>query len=198
MKSKNKRKNGKNGFDKLLKQLLDNKAKTAIAACLLVLMLFMWVKVLAGKGPAHTSASQSEGIESQLKKIKEAKAIEERIKIEYVELPAIEGRHNVLKRDFFSTGPVENKSKVEVVNNNKDKDVSGLNKKLSLEAIEMGTVPQVFINGKLLGIGEILKVADGEQIYEFEIKAISENEVKLKHKDIEFKLSIGEPDDVIE
>lgn len=198
MKSKTKRKPGQNGFDKLLKPLLENKAKTAIAACLLVLMSFMWVKVLAGKGPAQTSASQSEGIESQLKKIKDAKAIEESIKIEYVELPAIEGRHNVLKRDFFATVSNENKSKIEVVNNNQGTDVSGLSKKLSLEAIEMGQTPQAFINGKLLGIGEILKVAEGKRTYEFEIITISENEVKLKHKDIEFKLSIGEPDDVIE
>ncbi|MHC4637302.1 MAG: hypothetical protein ACYTBP_13355 [Planctomycetota bacterium] len=183
---------------KLLNHLSADKKKTVMAVCLITLMIFMWVRVLTNKSPAKAGAAGIPGLVNPGEL-----GGKEEVKITYKELSKVTGRHDVLRRDFFASngwsdfridGKNRNKDLEEVSivskNGSEEKLKQVAERKLKLEAIVMGGNPRAFINDKLLGFGEKLRVRDEGQIYEFEIASINENEIVLKCEDAEIALRL--------
>ena len=172
--------------------------KMAIALCLIGLMVFMWVRVLGKKGPANAEASfglESANISQSVRQVK----------ISFIELPHIESRHDSLARDFFTIenwrdftsrqSGFEDSGEVNQISKNNFDDISKfINEKLKVDIIEMGTVPQAFIGGKLVMAGGKIEVSDGNKKYECEITKIEKNTVYLKcgNSQIQLKLQAAE------
>jgi len=175
-----------NALNKIMVQIAAEKKKMVMAVCLLTLMIFMWVKVLGGKGP-QTAAAAEPGMEM----VKEhGKAEPELV---YVELPKIKGRNDVLSRDFFAaSGDNFGKSKgVNVSSNEGNEEIaSQISEKLKLQVIEMGEKPKVFINDKLLSVGDRLNVGN-EAEYECEIIEIEQNSVLVQCGSAKVKLKLA-------
>ena len=60
-------------------------------------MVFMWVRVLGKKGPQSANAAVT------AQEVTEGQTNSE-LKISFIELPKVEGRNDVLIRDFFAVG----------------------------------------------------------------------------------------------
>ncbi|MDD5064313.1 MAG: hypothetical protein PHQ35_06090 [Phycisphaerae bacterium] len=179
-------------------RLAAEKKKTAIAVCLITVMVFMWVRVLMRKGPQSAKAAvvAQDVNESQ---------INPELKISFMELPKVEGRNDVLARDFFAVGswldfmrggegrPADDRREVMADEGNDNEDiVKRVTEKLRLEAIVQGENPQAFINDKLLSVGDKLVVGNGIYTYECEVSAIKENVVSIKCGETEVTLRLAQ------
>jgi hypothetical protein len=196
-------KNGGNGTNKLVSRLAAEKKKTVTAACLVAIMVIMWVRMLSRKTPASASAALRQQDVKQ-------NGSDAELKITFIELPKVVGRNDVLKRDFFvvdnwqkfmKSGEGENKIGLEDVN-----VVAGSNKetmkkvaeKLKLGAIGLDGNPQVFINNKLLSVGDKLLVKVGGNTYECEVVSIEENMVLIKCGEAEITKTLTKVVEVME
>lgn len=195
------KKNLKDSGDKgsrILNRLVAQKKKTAIAVSLVTLMVFMWVRVLVRKGPQSATAAIA------IQDVNDSQTNPE-VRISFVELPKVEGRNDVLTRDFFAVGnwpdfirgeqekPVEEEREVMVDEGNDNEDVvKRIAEKLKLEAIVLGEHPQAFINDRLLSVGDKLVVGSGIYIYECEVSEIKENEVSIKCGETEVTLELAQ------
>jgi len=183
-------------------QLATGKKKTIMALCLIVIMVFMWVRVLGKKGPSSAQATlisqktTSDQSDSQLK-------------ISYIDLPKIAGRNDILTRDFFTAGRSQsfiksregedsvNTNQLSIVSkNNSDEMLELIADRLKLEAIGFDRQPQAFINGKLLTVGDKLSIENENNNYECEIVAIKENAVSIKCGEAEITLKLAQPIEV--
>jgi hypothetical protein len=188
-------KNGGSGGNRIFGRLAAEKKKTVIAVCLITAMVFMWVRVLGRKGPqsANAAVMAQEVTDGQTKP---------ELKISFMELPKVEGRNDVLTRDFFAVGSWrdfmrggEGKSggieEVSVVSRNGGEEtVRRVAEKLKLEAIVLGENPRAFINDKLLSVGDKLFVRDGTNTYECEVAKIEENMVFIRCGEAEVTLRL--------
>jgi hypothetical protein len=188
-------KNGGSGGNRIFSRLAAEKKKTVIAVCLITVMVFMWVKVLGRKGPqsANAAVMAQEVTEGQMNS---------ELKISFMELPKVEGRNDVLTRDFFAVGNWrdfmrggEGKSggieEVSVVSRNGGEEiVRRVAEKLKLEAIVLGKNPLAIINDKRLSVGDKLFVRDGTNTYECEVAEIEENMVSIRCGETEVTLRL--------
>jgi len=166
--------------------------KVFVAAGLIALMIFMWVRLLTKKGaPGVVNAAGS----GQTAVIAGGNTAASQKEIEFIELPEIEGRNDVLNRDFFaarkwddnnSDPDVENLKRVkELYSQTEDDTESSRRKKavlrlaqeLTLEAIVVGRNAEAFIENTLVSVGDKLQVEDKGDLYEFDVVEISDNEV---------------------
>ncbi len=180
------------GFDRFVAQFAAQKKKSFAAVALVGLMTFMWIKVLTNKGPRSASAAEMKQLEMQ-----QVEAKDPGINLTYVELPEVEGRHDRLVRDFFrmkgKSWGVKEEVALVTENGNRGKVIE-LAEKLSLVAISMGSVPEAFINDKLLKAGERLIIEDGSKSLMYEILKIEETVVFVKCMDVEFELKLEQQD----
>ncbi len=171
--------------NKLVVQLAADKKKAALAMCLVAVMAIMWVRVLGNKGPQAAKAK------STTKQDNSNNQAEPQLNISFTELPKVQGRNDVITKDFFASNGWRNFTKkrenitgvkeVSVVSTNGDQDViAEVAKKLKLDAIVLSENPQAFINNKLLSAGDKLLVKDRNDIYEFEVVKIEENLVFIR------------------
>jgi len=188
-------KSGGSGGNRLFSRLAAGKKKTVIAVCLITVMVFMWVRVLGRKGPQSANAAvvAQEVTEGQMNS---------KLKISFIELPKVEGRNDVLTRDFFAvgnwrdfmrggkgkSGDVEEVSVVS--KDGSEETVRRVAEKLKLEAIVLGENPQAFINDKLMSVGDKLFVGDGINTYECEVAEIKENMVSIRCGETEVTLRL--------
>ena len=191
-------KNSGNGTNKLFSQLAAEKKKTIMALCLIAVMAFMWVKVLGKKTPESAEAALT-----AQKMNPNTSASNSELKISFIELPKVKGRNDGLTRDFFAAdgwqnfirdGEGENLAGVEEVSivskNGLKKAARRVAEKLKLETIVLGENPQVFINDKLLSVGDKLLVRDGLNTYECEVIGIERNTVFMKCGEAEITLKL--------
>jgi len=177
-------------------QLAAEKKKMAIALCLIGLMVFMWVRVLGKNGPEGAEASF-------IGQTTDAAQAVSKLKLSFVELPHIQGRHDSLNRDFFVVenwkdfidGPSDyssgNNEEVNVIAKKGLEEVAKLiAEKLKLEVIEFGSVPQAFISGKILMAGDKLEVSDGVNKCQCEVLKIEKNAVYLRCGSTEVELKL--------
>jgi hypothetical protein len=172
-----------------------DRKKVIVAVGLICVMVFMWVRVIAGKGPegaaaimlqpeANPTLSSNSGLD-----------------VCFVDLPKVRGRNDVLTTDFFAadgwqqfTGPGANglgSERVEVVvNDGAEEAIRRVAGKLKLQAILLDKTPQAFINDRLLLVGDKLTVKDGGNVYEFEVVRISQNVVSVKCKDAQITMKL--------
>jgi len=188
-------KNNGNRSNKLFGRLAAEKKKTVIAVCLITVMVFMWVRVLGRKGPQSANAAV-------MKQEATGGQTNPELKISYIELPKVEGRNDVLTRDFFAVGSWrdfmrggEGKSggieEVSVVSRDGSEEiVRRVAEKLKLEAIVLGENPRAFINDKLLSVGDKLFITDGINTYECEVAKIEENTVFIRCGEAEVTLRL--------
>jgi hypothetical protein len=188
--------NSDNSVSKLIYHLTADKKKAVFACCLVVLMLFMWVKVLIKKGPASASASPvNTAVATSPKASTKTPA-----KVTYIELPTISGRHDAMERDFFDSkswqeflsrngGTNEGR---EISKASSSLDIKTVAQKLKLEAIWMGNVTQAYINNTSLKVGDKLPVSEGSKKYEFEVISIGQNDVVVRCEDTEVLLKLSQ------
>ena len=176
----------------LLAQLLAEKKKAVIALSLITVMVLMWGRVLGRKAPRSAKAAQLQANAGLSTTVPDSQS-----KMFFVKLPKIEGRNDVLARDFFASDNWQNffgekrVEEVTVVSQDGDEElVAKIRGKLRLGAIGLGETPQVFINDKLLGLGDSLFVGDGVKTYECEVTRIAENAVFIRCGEVEIKLKI--------
>ena len=90
-------KSGNDRANRLVGRLAAEKKKTVTAVCLIVLMVFMWARVLGKKTPAIAKAApRQKDVEQD---ISESNS---QLKISFIELPKVPGRNDELTRDFFA------------------------------------------------------------------------------------------------
>ena len=154
----------------------ESRKKIVIAVVLVSVMALMWVRLLLHKKPESASAA------TQVVSTKaEPKGS---INLKYIQLPHIEGRHDVLSRDLFSgkTWNMGDKNTAktsgqEGLKEQGDECIEKIRENVKLEAISSGAVPKAFVNGKLVEkAGRLIVKADGGK-YELVIVSITENEV---------------------
>jgi len=177
-------------------RLAGDKKKAGIAACLIVVMAVMWVRVLTRKGPSSAQA------EPAIQKTELEEQLDEATRVSFVNLPEVSGRNDQITRDFFACNGWENFKKgqqdisVDVGEVSSDGTDAGqevvnrLAKLIRLEAIGMGDRPQAFINDKLLSEGDVFVVGDGSERYECEVVGIRRNSVVIGSGEVEFTLKL--------
>ena len=195
--------NNGNGTNRIVSRLAVEKKKTVTALCLIALMVFMWARVLSKKTPETAAA-----VMSQNNMNPDIMGSNSETNISFIELPKVTGRNDVLTRDFFAVGDWkdfignrENKNLTEdvnVVSRNNKEVMKRVAEKLKLEAIGLDGNPQVFINSKLLSLGDTLLVRDGGNTYECEVVSIEENAVLLRCGEAEITLKMTKVIEVIE
>lgn len=186
--------NSSNGTNRFVGRLAAEKKKTVTAICLIAVMIIMWAKVLSRKSPATAAAAlRNEIVHDENSNLES--------NISFIELPIVDGRNDVLKRDFFAVGDwqdfIRNKEgkhlneDVNVVSRRNREVMKRVAEKLKLEAIGLDGNPQVFINSKLLSVGDKLLVKDGGNTYECEVVSIEENAVLIKCGEAEITLKLA-------
>jgi len=184
-----KTKNSSNGkANKILSALVDKK-KAVLAACLVAVMAFMWIRLLRKDAPQSAQANptmQQTSASSQGQPATPSK-------ISFVELPKVPGRHDVITRDFFAPGDwwksikgIEGQNRTgteeaRVVSAKGDREVINLlAARLNLEAIVKDKNLQAFINGKLLSVGDKLLIREGVRTLDCEVVQIEQNQVAIR------------------
>jgi hypothetical protein len=177
-------------------RLAADRKKVVIAVVLIGVMVFMWVRVIAGEGPEEAGAAvlqppANPGPESDAT-----------VQVHFVDLPIVQGKNDVLHTDFFAAdgwqefggaGQGRNGSGLSsvIVNEGAEEAIRRVAGRLNLQAILMDRTPQAFINDKLLLVGDKLSVEEGDNVYEFEVVEIRENMVLVKCKDAEITLKLA-------
>ncbi len=178
-------KNRWQGVAPLMDRLTAQKKKTGITVCLVLVMAFMWVKVLTTNAPDSATAAVVDDAAGQS---------ESQLKITYVELPVVEGRNDTLVRDFFTVGKgfLRAGAVVDVVaDGGSEKMTRRIAEKLKLEAIEFGENPQAFINDELVSEGDKLSVREEATEYEFTVVKIEQSTVFMRCGEAEITLKLA-------
>ena len=180
----------------LLGQLAAEKKKAVMTLCLVLVMAFMWLRILTKKSP---QASQAASLTTeQLNLLDQEK---EKLNVSFIKLPQVTGRNDVITRDFFTSngwrhfgsGKERNASVIEEVNivskNGNEEVIKKVAEKLKLEAIVvLGNKPRACINNKVISEGDKVLIRDGTDTYECEVIEIKENTVVIKCRDAEVTL----------
>jgi hypothetical protein len=189
--------------NRVISQFRAEKKKSVAALCLVSLMAFMWIRVLLSKGPAGTEAAMVPPIFNS--QDTSASSIE----VSFIELPRIEGRHDILTRDIFSWNEwegfrgygqgVNHKEQVDVVSEEGKEDViRRIVNQLRLEAIELGQKPRIFLNDEFISTGEKLQIRDGKEIYDCEVISIQQDVVVIRCGKSQIRLKLEEAIEVLE
>jgi len=191
--------NGDKGVNRLLGKVAGEKKKAGIALCLVAIMAVMWARVLIKEGPVASEASpgiEATDVNSDLDAV---------INVTHVDLPEVQGRNDLISRDFFASAgwedfrsndgasavvDVEDISTAKTDNSKKIAEI--VKQHVSLEVIDMGDRALAFINGKLMSGGDKLVVTDGNKMYECEVVEIKKNTVLIRCKDAEIVLKLIE------
>ncbi|MFA5422582.1 MAG: hypothetical protein WC374_01830 [Phycisphaerae bacterium] len=170
-------------LNRLKAYLAAEKKKTALAAALIIFMIFLWIRVFNSKGPNAVKANPvTQQANANINNEKENK-------IEFIKLPRVEGRHDVLARDFFRMdGQFSGGARV-VSTDSSTNGVREVAEGLRLDAISMGTQPEAFINDRLVKVGDVITV-EGSKLYQCKVVSISESSVILKFEETEIELKL--------
>lgn len=173
-------------LNRLKDHLAAEKKKTAIAVALIILMIFMWIRVFGSKGPDAVKAAVSQQTNANINN-------EKVNKIEFIELPRVEGRHDVLARDFFRMDGRFSGDASIVSTDASTNGVREVAEGLKLDAISMGERPEAFINDRLMKVGDVITV-EGSKSYQCKVLSISESSVILKFEETEIELKLKQRD----
>lgn len=169
-----------------------------MAGGLFLLMLFMWVRVFVGHGPAAaTAAPPSASVQSVSHKGP--------VQVKFVELPRLPGRHDTIKEDFFTTKDrayfrrsaagrnARTDQEVPVVSSSYAQEViQRLTPTVKLEAVLWSESPRAFINDQLLSVGNKLTVKIGTEVFEVEVLQIYVDSVRVGCDGIQLTLGLAQ------
>ncbi|MEJ2649196.1 MAG: hypothetical protein P8016_12425 [Sedimentisphaerales bacterium] len=184
-----------NRVGRLAGYLATEKKKTVLAVCLLALMAFMWIKVFTGRNPEAATADQMAA------RAGNNSLTDGETNVSYIDLPQVEGRNDVIKKDFFASDGWKDfvdsdkniviTKEVNVVPGDSNEKVIGrIADNLKLEAFVMGENPRAYINDRILAVGDTLLVSDGVQNYECEVIKIENNSVVMRCEKAEVTLKL--------
>jgi hypothetical protein len=170
------------------------KRKTAVALCLVAVMVFMWVRVLLKEEPASAEAA----LMGESPKGRQQSS--PKVRVSFIELPKVQGRNDVLMGDFFDAdgwrnfvgdgeGNIENVSVF--VRDGSEEIARRLANRLKLQATWLDKNPQAFINDRLLSVGEKFDVREGNDVYECEVAEIEQNMVLIRCREAEIVLKLS-------
>jgi hypothetical protein len=172
--------------NRFISYLTVEKKKAVLALCLIVLMIFMWLKVLTRTSPKAAQAKLiAELIEEQAQS-------EPGIKISFIELPNVAGRNDLIVRDFFASNGwndfIDGQGRksvgieeIDILSKDDDQEViRKVAENLTLEATVSSEDPLAYINNKVMRAGDKLFVSDGIDNYECEVVEIKEDVVVMK------------------
>ena len=174
-------------IERIRYRLAADKKKAVTAACLVGVMAFMWGRLLLNQGPEDAVAAGAGGTV-------EVQQSDQELEVSYVALPEISGRNDVIRRDFFSpagwrgfgigteVGNLTDRNDREVVSDSgSEAIVTRIAGSLELQAVWLGNPAQASISGKPVGVGSIIEVVSGDDVYECEVVEIEENRVSLRY-----------------
>jgi len=176
--------NSGNRSSEIFSRLAAEKRKTVVAVYLIAVMVFVLVGVPGKKVPQSANAAVA------AREIT-AGQMNSKLKISFIELPKVEGRNDVLTRDFFAADDWRDFVKggkgksvgeeVGVVSRNSGEETARqVAEELKLETIVLSENPRAFVNDKLLSAGDKLFIGDGINTYECEVSEIEGNTVFIK------------------
>ncbi|MGD9110052.1 MAG: hypothetical protein PVG93_03840, partial [Phycisphaerales bacterium] len=123
-------KNGKAGG--VMSQFAAQKKKSIVAVTLVIVMVFMWGKVLRNESPQQAGATVlPSGTSSQ------SQQNSSELKVSFIRLPFMPGRHDVLSRDFFQmdSSMFGSSEQVNVLSSGGGGDAKRIAEMLKLDAI---------------------------------------------------------------
>jgi hypothetical protein len=176
--------------------------KAILAACLIGVMGFMWIRLLTGKGEPASAAAATQVIATQPGETKPSDIL-----VTYTEPPMVAGRNDMLSGDFFSPGDWQafltkrSDSLTEAAasgqHQTRDEDVKSkkirqIAEGLKLQIMEMGSEPQAFISDRLVKEGGKLTIVAGDAEYEFKVLRITRTTVELQCESTTFEMRIKE------
>jgi hypothetical protein len=160
-----------------------HRKKLIAAAILLAIMIAMWARVLSGKKrPVAVSAAPAAA--------QNIAAAAQDEGVEYIQLPHITGRHDLIVNDVFSAENFRRFVKPGQYSANTGlygtEDTAGTGSPaelaadaLKLDAIVSGKNPQAFIENKLFGEGQSFRFMFNGQVYHFKVLKIFEDQIEL-------------------
>ena len=189
--------NDNSGLKRVFGHLAAEKKKAGMAICLVAVMAFMWIKVLTKEGPQGAQATPAGGqTESDTQ-------IDDAVKINYLELPEVPGRNDLISRDFFASASWQGFKRDDEGNNTggiehvnvtpadlSEEMANRVTPLLKLQAIEDGNSRRAFINDKVMLTGETLVVTDGMDMYECEVIDIRKKSVVVRCREAEIVLKM--------
>jgi hypothetical protein len=186
--------------NRLASYVVVERKKSIVAACLIIVMGFMWIKLLTGKGqPASATAATGDATVSQAQ-VKPAAS-----SVTYTKLPWVAGRNDTLANDFFSPGDWraffssdadrQNYSVTgdgQQAGDDRSQTIRKIAEGLKLQIVEIGTVPQAFISDTLVKEGGTLTIVAGEASFNFNVLSITKNMVTVKCENMTFEVKLKE------
>lgn len=180
---------------RVLGRLAAEKRKAFATACLIVVMVFLWIRVLTRNTPEVAEATPAPAVPGM------EGPSDPDLNVSFVELPNVAGRNDLVTRDFFVcdgwrhfTGGRRRFADIEEVNmlsqNGSEEAIKKVAEKLRLEAVLLSNNPLASINGRVLGLEDRMLIDDGNETYECEVVAIEENTVKIKCREAEITLKL--------
>lgn len=191
--------NGKNNIrpgGRVMSILMDGK-KTVLASGLVLVMAFMWVRVLTGNKPSSAAAAPAP---------RQTEPVVQRViaKVKLVELPKIPGRNDSIYKDCFNmqnracfrqVADVQRTSadtEVLIVPPNRDQEViQQVAQTLKLGAVLRNPSPQAFVNDRFLAVGDTFTVEHSAGPLEFEVLQIHEDSVLVECHGIQLTLKLA-------
>jgi hypothetical protein len=175
----------------VLSRLTADKKKTVAALCLIGLMVFMWVRVLSRKPDSAQAGPDAPVINGT---VSDPEAI---LKVSFVDLPRIEGRHDVLSRDFFASNNwrdfLGGSNDIGIsVSNDSDELARRIAATLQCYAImadSEGRI-QASINDALYSVGDTIEIKQGKEVYECEVIEIEDNRVLMRFRETQIELKL--------
>lgn len=181
--------NNKTAIEKIVSEVAAKKKKAVVAGGLILIMCFMWGRMFFSKGPNEIAAAQNNTGNI-------ANSTNSSLKIEFVELPVVKGRHDVLVRDFFvfDKAGLGKSQTVDVLSAGSENEniIKTVREKLKLQAIDMGQTRHAFINDKLLNVGDKIEIAIGSSLLDCEIMSIEKDVVTIRYKDVKIVLKLSQ------
>lgn len=182
-------KNLNGSINELFNRLAAEKKKTIMVVCLLVVMVFMWVRAFAGKGPAAAQAiTSSNKVEDEILDVPQ--------KISFIDLPVIKGRNDLITRDFFSADKQKIDTEINTGPTANEAQISWVIENLRLEAISLGKISHAFINGKVFSVGGKIILEDGNDSHTCEVIEIEQERVLIKYGQKQIELEFDKKIDV--
>jgi hypothetical protein len=191
-----KSKSNNKSMSPIARQFSAQKKKSVAAIVLIILMVLLWIRVLSRKDQQHSTA-MGMGVMNTVQKV------DSHVNVDYVDLPVLKGRNDVLLHDFFRVTDWQKfirdgKNGIgleEVTVKSKQGSEEMLRRlagNIKLEAIILGSEPKVFMNDQILGVGSKFAVTEGQEKYECEIKMIEEDRMVIKVKEAEIMLKLSQ------
>jgi hypothetical protein len=176
-------------------QLVADRKKSVTTGCLVIVMVFLWIRVLTRNTPEVAKATAT------TEPAGAANPSNPGPNVSFVTLPKVAGRDDVITRDFFAcdgwrhfTAGGRKFADIEEVNmlsqNGSEEAIKKVAEKLRLEAIVLSNNPRAFINNKVLSVGDRMLVDDGNEKHECEVVGIQENTVVIKCREAKITLKL--------